>query len=124
MNKEINKMNWIFKNVIYCIIYQWVYILIMTRVSHVFVTIFAGERQEIAPKTNLPGLQVGAINSPQVETWGYSNSTPTELVHATLFFCIQAGVGVYLPPIYWRVSDHTNIKTLFFGFILCISKYF
>jgi hypothetical protein len=86
MNKEINTLNGIFKNVIYGIVNQLVYIPFVTNMSNVFVTFFAGKGQKIAPKTNLPGLKLGAIHSPQVETWDYSNSTTTELVHATLFF--------------------------------------
>lgn len=91
MNKEINSVVGNVKNTIYSIVIQLIYIPFVTNMSNVFVTFFAGKGQKIAPKTNslsllTPGLKPRAIRSPQVETWGYSNSTTTELVHATLFF--------------------------------------
>ena len=75
MNKEKNTLNRNFKYVIYGIVNQLVYIFIITPRPCV-VTIFAGKGQKIAPKTN----------SPRVEIRGYKYSTPSELVHATLFF--------------------------------------
>lgn len=118
MNKETNSVVGNVKNTIYSIVFQLVYIPFVTNMSNVFVTIFAGKGQKIAPKTNLPGLKPGAIHSPQVETRGYKYSTPTELVHATLFFCIQAVVGVCLPPIYCWSLTTPIILSLFFEYTL------
>lgn len=108
MNKEINTLNGIFKNEIYSIVNQLVYILFITNMSNVFVTIFAGKGQKIAPKTNslsllTPGLKPGAINIQPL--WGWCMPP---------FFLHSSWVGVCLPPFYWWVPDHTNIKTPFF----------
>lgn len=103
MKRERNNMDEIATNTIYGIVNQLVYTLFITPLPAVFVTIFAGEGQKIAPKTN----------SPRVETLGYKYSTPTELVHATLFFAFKPG-SEFACPQFIGESPTTPILTPFF----------